>query len=59
MEEDRTAARTFRERKKTFKVVSFSTLFLMFTLMWITEKELGRRSSLDEKHENFIAAVRK
>ena len=27
------------ERKKN-KVVSFSTLFLMFTLTWITEKEL-------------------
>ena len=29
----------FRKKKQT-KVVSFSTLFLMFTLMWITEKEL-------------------
>ena len=36
-----------------------STLFLMFTLMRITEKELGRRISLEEKHKNFIAAVRK
>ena len=36
-----------------------STLFLMFTLMSITEKELGRRISLEEKHKNFIAAVRK
>ena len=45
--------------KKNNKVVSFSTLFLMFRLTWITEKELGRRISLEEKHENFIAAVRK
>ena len=30
-----------REREKN-KVVSFSTLFLMFTLMWITAKELER-----------------
>ena len=28
------------ERKNNNKVVSFSTLFLMFTLTWITEKEL-------------------
>ena len=33
-------------------------LFLMFTLTWITEKELGRQksSSLEEKRENFIVA---
>ena len=30
------------EREKNNKVVSFSTLFLMFTLTWITEKELER-----------------
>ena len=36
-----------------------STLFLMFTLMRITEKELARRISLEEKHKNFITAVRK
>ena len=30
------------ERKNNDKVVSFSTLFLMFTLTWITEKELVR-----------------
>ena len=36
-----------------------STLFLMFALMRITEKELGRRISLEEKNKNFIAAVRK
>ena len=46
------------ERKKNNdKVVSFSTFFFIFTLTWITEKELGRRISLEEKHENFIAAV--
>ena len=56
-EENRMATRTFREKKNN-KVVSFSTLFLMFRLTWITEKELGRRISLEEKHENFIAAVR-
>ena len=32
------AARTFRKKK----VVSFSALFFMFTLTWITEKELER-----------------
>ena len=32
------AARTFRKKK----VVSFSALFFMFTLAWITEKELER-----------------
>ena len=29
-------------RKNNNKVVSFSALFFMFTLTWITEKELGR-----------------
>ena len=37
----------------------FLTLFLMLRLTWTTEKELGRRISLEEKHENFIAVVRK
>ena len=32
------ATRTFRKKK----VVSFSALFFMFTLTWITEKELER-----------------
>ena len=35
------AARTL-ERKINNKVVSFSELFFMFTLTWITEKELER-----------------
>ena len=30
------------ERKNNNKVVSFSTLLLMLTLTWITEKELER-----------------
>ena len=30
------------KRKNNNKVVFFSTLFLMFMLTWITEKELGR-----------------
>ena len=34
-------ARTFR-KKPNKKVVSFSTLFFMFILTWITEKELER-----------------
>ena len=55
--------RTFREKKK---VVFFSTLFLMCTLMWITEKELERVNEHQgdefrwkKKHENFIEAVKK
>ena len=35
------AARTL-ERKINNKVVSFSELFFMFTLTWMTEKELER-----------------
>ena len=35
------AARPFRG-KNSNKVVSFSALFFMFTLTWITEKELER-----------------
>ena len=45
--------------KTTTTKSRLSTLFLVFTLMRITEKELGRRISLEEKHKNFIAAVRK
>ena len=30
------------ERKNNNKVASFSTLFLMYTFTWITEKELER-----------------
>ena len=46
-------ARTFRKKKQQQKVVSFSTLFLMFTLMWITEKEL-QRVILKTKETNFV-----
>ena len=44
------AARTFRKKK----VVSFSALFFMSTLTWITKKELERvtENSLEEKHGN-------
>ena len=49
----------FERKKQQQQAVSFWTLVLMFTLTWITEKELGRRISLEEKHEYFVAAVRK
>ena len=48
------AARTFRERqreKKKNKVGSFSTLFLIFTLTWITEKELEQL--IENKGDEF------
>ena len=53
MEGNRMAARTFREREreKKNKVVSFSTLFLMFTLTWITAKELER--VIESKGDEF------
>ena len=41
MEGNHIAARTFR-KKSNNKVVSFSAVFFMFTLMWIREKELER-----------------
>ena len=52
-EENRMAARTFREKKNNNnkKVVSFSTLFLMFTLTWMTEEELKR---VKTKETNFV-----
>ena len=41
-----------REReKKNNKVGSFSTLFLIFTLTWITEKELERL--IENKGDEF------
>ena len=47
------AAWTFREKKNNDnKVVSFSTLFLMFTLTWITEIELER--VIENKGTNFV-----
>ena len=44
MQRNRMAARDFylRKKKNNNKVMSFSTLFLMFTLTWITQKELER-----------------
>ena len=39
------------ERKNNNKVLSFSTLFLMFTLTWITEKELER--VIENKRDEF------
>ena len=44
------AARTF-ERKNNNKVVSSSTLFLIFTLKWITKKELER--VIENKGDEF------
>ena len=37
--------------RKNNKVVSFSTLFFMFTLTWITEKELER--VIENKRDEF------
>ena len=51
--------------RKNNKVVSFSALFFMFTLTWITEKELERviENNGDEfrreKNRKVKAAVRK
>ena len=39
------------ERKNNTKVVSFSALFFMFTLTWITEKELER--VIEKKRERI------
>ena len=38
-------------RKNNNKVVSFSTFFFMFTLTWITEKELER--VIENKRDEF------
>ena len=43
------AARTFRKKKTTTK--SFSALFFVFTLTWITEKELER--VIENKGDEF------
>ena len=50
------------ERKNNTKVVSFSALFFMFTLTWITEKELERvieKKGNEFRREKNIVAVRK
>ena len=41
----------FWKEKNNNKVVSFSTLFFMFTLTWITEKELER--VIENKRDKF------
>ena len=53
MQRNRMAAWDFYLRKKNNnnKVMSFSTLFLMFTLTWITEKELER--VIENKRDEF------
>ena len=48
---NRMTAQTFRKKKQQQKVVSFSTLFFMFTLTWITEKELER--VIENKRDKF------
>ena len=48
-EENRMAARTFREKEKQESRVFFSPLFLMFRLAWITEKELGSTNLVERK----------
>ena len=45
------AARTFRKKKQQQRRVTFATLFLMFTLTWITEKELER--VIENKRDEF------
>ena len=40
------------KKVKTTTVVSFSTLFSMFTLTWITEKELER--VIENKRDEFL-----
>ena len=51
MQRNHMVARTLRKKKNNNKVVSFSTLFLMFTLTWITEKELER--VIENKRNEF------
>ena len=50
MEGNHIAARIFR-KKNNNKVVSFSAFFLVFTLMWITEKE--RERVIENKGDEF------
>ena len=46
------AARTFRKKKQQqSRIVSFSVLLFMFTLTWITEKELER--VIENKGDEF------
>ena len=41
----------FEKERKNNKVVSFSTLFFMFTLTWLTEKELEQ--AIENKRDEF------
>ena len=50
------AARTL-ERKNNNKVVSFSELFFMFTLTWMTEKELERVRRIRRKKNMEIQRI--
>ena len=52
MQRNHMVARTLRKKKINNKVVSFSTLILMFTLTWITEKELGR--VIENKRDDLV-----
>ena len=45
------AAQTFRKKKNNNKVLSFSALFLMFRLTWITEKQPER--VIENKGDEF------
>ena len=48
------AARTLRKKKTTTKpYLSFSMLFFIFTLKWITEKELER--VIENKRDEFCS----
>ena len=53
MQRNRMAARDFylRKKKNNNKVMSFSTLFLIFALTWITEKGLER--VIENKRDEF------
>ena len=45
------AARTFRKKKQQQSRVFFGVIFFMFTLTWITEKELER--VIENKGDEF------
>ena len=46
---EREREREKKQNKKKF--VFFNVILILITLTWITEEELGRRISLEEKHE--------
>ena len=62
---NRMAARTFRKKKQQQSRVFFDVIFDVYTHVDNRERERAsdwkqrRRISWEEKHENFIAAVRK